>query len=278
MVIQNFLDYISKEKRFSNHTKIAYQNDLTSFDAFCKEEFDEEIEAATSKMIRLWFSSLRRKSSALKSFYKFLMKAGKIDSSPVEGTPLPKISNRLPKFVEEKSMSELLNELEFEDSFASQSEKLIIDLLYQTGMRLSELINLKVADIDFHLQQLKVIGKRNKERVIPFSKQLSETIKNFLAYRKIQSEYLVTTEKGQQAYPKYIYRKVNLCLKRVSTISQKSPHVLRHTFATHLLNNGAELNAIKEVLGHANLSATEVYTHNSLEKIKSVYKQAHPRA
>lgn len=288
MHISNFLNYIQKEKRYSQHSFIAYQNDLHSFESFLEKEFDVNIQSAKPKMVRLWFSSMmdsdleartiRRKSSALKSFYKYLIKMGVIDQSPLETVPLPKIAKRLPKFVEEKNMDLLLDEVLFSDDFSGQKEKLIIELLYHTGIRLSELLNIKIHDVNFHSNQIKVLGKRNKERIVPFSMQLNETLNKYMAYRCSETEYLLVTEKGSKMYPKMVYRVVNEYLGRVTTLSQKSPHVLRHSFATHLLNNGAELNAIKELLGHANLSATQVYTHNSLEKIKSVYKQAHPRA
>jgi integrase/recombinase XerC len=288
MVIDDFLGYISKEKRYSKHTFISYQRDLLDFQKFCKDEYDFALREVKSKMVRTWFSTLmekelaprtiRRKSSSLKSFYKYLLKAGLISQSPMDGVPLPKVSKKLPKFVEEKNMNMLFSELSFDESYKGVMEKLVMELFYHTGIRLSELIGLKISDINFAKNQLKVLGKRNKERIIPFSFELSETIRQFITYRKSKGSLLFILENEKEAYPKLIYRIVNKHLNRITTIEQKSPHVLRHTFATHMLNNGAELNAIKELLGHVNLSATEVYTHNSLEKIKSVYKQAHPRA
>lgn len=288
MHIDNFLNYILKEKRYSENTFIAYQRDLKDFESFCLKEFDTLAYLATSKMVRFWFSVLmemendartvRRKSSALKSFYKYLIKNSLIGQSPMETVPLPKISKKLPKFVEEKSMDFLLDEITFEKDFSGYKERLVIELLYHTGMRLSELINIKMIDVNFELQQIKVLGKRNKERIVPFSFQLNETINIYLTYRYSETDFLLVTEKGNKMYTKMAYRIVNSYLGRVTTLTKKSPHVLRHSFATHMLNNGAELNAIKELLGHVNLSATQVYTHNSLEKIKSVYKQAHPRA
>jgi len=288
MLIQDFLGYISKEKRYSDHTLIGYRRDLLDFEFFCQNEFGFELLEAKPKIIRSWFATLmekeltprtiRRKSSSLKSFYKFLLKNRDIKQSPMEGVPLPKVSKQLPKFVEEKNMDTLLSELSFSDNYDGVMEKLVIEMFYHTGMRLSELIGLKISNINFSENQLKVLGKRNKERIIPFSFALTETIRQFLTYRKSKSDILFVLENGKAAYNKLIYRVVNKHLNKVTTIKQKSPHVLRHTFATHMLNNGAELNAIKELLGHVNLSATEVYTHNSLEKIKSIYKQAHPRA
>jgi integrase/recombinase XerC len=204
---------------------------------------------------------------------------GLLEKSPMDLVPLPKLKKNLPKFVDQKSLDVLLNELEFPDNYEGKRDKLIIDLFYQTGIRQSELIELNVNDIDFGQQQIKVLGKRNKERIIPISNSLIETIKEFITYRKTDSvENLMLTAVGQKLYPKLVYKIVNKYLSKVTTLSQRSPHVLRHSFATHMLNNGAELNSIKELLGHINLSATQVYTHNSMEKIKTIYKQAHPRA
>jgi len=193
--------------------------------------------------------------------------------------PLPKLKKNLPKFVDEKSLNVLLNELEFPNNYEGKRDKLIMDLFYQTGIRQSELIELTINDVDFSQQQIKVLGKRNKERIIPISSELNETINEFVTYRKTDSVLnLIVTVSGKKIYPKLVYKIVNKYLSKVTTLSQRSPHVLRHSFATHMLNNGAELNSIKELLGHVNLSATQVYTHNSMEKIKTIYKQAHPRA
>jgi integrase/recombinase XerC len=240
-------------------------------------------------VVRSWFakmmeegyepSSVHRKSSTLKSFFKFLMVNGFLEKSPMDLVPLPKRKKNLPKFIDQKSLDVLLNELEFPNNYEGKRDKLIIDLFYQTGIRQSELIELKVSDVDFSQQQIKVLGKRNKERIIPISSSLIETIKEFMTYRK--TDYvanLILTTVGKKLYPKLVYKIVNKYLSKVTTLSQRSPHVLRHSFATHMLNNGAELNSIKELLGHVNLSATQVYTHNSMEKIKIIYKQAHPRA
>jgi len=200
--------------------------------------------------------------------------------SPMDKVPLPKVTKRLPQFVEEKSMALLLNFDQFKDGPESIRDYTIISLFYHTGIRLSELIGLKVSDIDFPKKVLKVTGKRNKQRIIPFSLELFETVSKYLSYRsyEVDGGYLFGTSKMKKMYPNLVYRVVNKYLSTVTTLTQKSPHVIRHTFATHLLNNGADLNAIKELLGHTNLSATQVYTHNSMEKIKSIYKQAHPRA
>lgn len=287
MLIQDFIQYILKEKRYSPHTVVGYKKDLKDFEVFCKSEFSCELINVKSKIVRSWFSSLmesgmesrsvRRKSSSLKSFYKYLLKNDLLSVSPLDGVPLPKLQKKLPGFVDEGGMG-VFSDLIFEDSYSGKMEQLVIELFYHTGIRLSELINLKISDVDFSNSTLKVLGKRNKERLIPFSFGLSETIKLYLPYRNTSTEYLFVTKNGMKTYPKLIYRIVQKYLTKITTLTKKSPHVLRHTFATHMLNNGAELNAIKEILGHASLSATEVYTHNSLEKIKLVYKQAHPRA
>ncbi len=288
MDVSSFLNYLVKEKRYSQHTCVAYRGDLDAFEKFVHDEFAESLIGVQSKMVRTWFSSLmsldmdartvRRKSSTLNSYYKFLLKRGIINDSPMDGVPLPKQSKNLPKFVDEQRMVDLMQGIVFSEDFKGKRDKLILEVFYHTGVRLSELVNLKIADVDLNKNQLKVLGKRNKERVIPFSGKLSETIKQFLPYRNSESSFLFVTAQGVQVYNKLVYRIVNKYLGKVTTLSQRSPHVLRHTFATHMLDNGAELNAIKELLGHVNLAATEVYTHNSMEKIKLVYKQAHPRA
>ena len=289
MHIDDFLNYIAKEKRYSQHTIKGYKTDLIEFSDYTHRYFDLSIECANHRVVRSWFAqmiedgfkprTIHRKSSSLKSFYKFLMVRGLLEKSPMDLVPLPKMDKKLPKFVEEKSLDVLLNELEFPDNFEGKRDKLILDLFYQTGIRQSELIGLTLKDVDFTQQQIKVLGKRNKERIIPVSTHLLETISEYVSYRKAQSvANLLLTSGGKKLYPKLVYNIVNKYLSKVTTLSQRSPHVLRHSFATHMLNNGAELNSIKELLGHVNLSATQVYTHNSMEKIKTIYKQAHPRA
>lgn len=289
MHVDDFLNYIAKEKRYSHHTIKGYKTDLIEFSDYTHRYFDLSIECANHRVVRSWFAqmiedgfkprTIHRKSSSLKSFYKFLMVRGLLEKSPMDLVPLPKMDKKLPKFVEEKSLDVLLNELEFPDNFEGKRDKLILDLFYQTGIRQSELIGLALNDVDFTQQQIKVLGKRNKERIIPVSPNLLETISEYVSYRKTHSVVnLLLTSGGKKLYPKLVYNIVNKYLSKVTTLSQRSPHVLRHSFATHMLNNGAELNSIKELLGHVNLSATQVYTHNSMEKIKSIYKQAHPRA
>ena len=289
MHIDSFLNYIAKEKRYSHHTIKGYKTDLIEFSDYCHRYFDMSIEYVTHRVVRSWFSqmiedgfkprTIHRKSSTLKSFFKFLMVNDLLDKSPMDLVPLPKLDRKLPKFVEEKSLEVLFNEIEFPDDFEGRRDKLIIDLFYQTGIRQAELIGLTINDVDFTQQQIKVLGKRNKERIIPVSVNLLETISKYISYIKTRSDgNLMLTSDGKKLYPKLIYNIVNKYLSKVTTLSQRSPHVLRHSFATHMLNNGAELNSIKELLGHVNLSATQVYTHNSMEKIKTIYKQAHPRA
>lgn len=289
MGIDDFLNYIAKEKRYSPHTIKGYKTDLIEFSDYSHRYFGISIQKVNHRIIRSWFSqmmqdgfqpsTIHRKSSTLKSFFKFLMVNGFLEKSPMDLVPLPKLKRSLPKFVDEKSLEVLLNELEFLDNYEGKRDRLIIDLFYQTGVRQSELIGLSMKDIDFCKQQIKVLGKRNKERIIPISTNLIETINEYVTYRKTGSDVnLLVTSAGKKLYPKLVYKIVNKYLSKVTTLSQRSPHVLRHSFATHMLNNGAELNSIKEILGHVSLSATQVYTHNSMEKIKTIYKQAHPRA
>lgn len=226
--------------------------------------------------------SINRKISTLKSFFKFLHREGHITKNPLLKISSPKNQKKLPSFVEKNKMDLLLDKIEFANDFEGVRDSLIIEILYLTGIRLSELINIKLTDVDFGEKAIKVLGKRNKERLVPITNELINSINYYIKHRNqlkhIENNYLLLTQKGEKVYPKLIYRIVNRYLELVTTIEKKSPHVLRHTFATHMLNNGADLNAIKEILGHANLSATEVYTHNTFEKLKSIYKQAHPRA
>jgi integrase/recombinase XerC len=202
--------------------------------------------------------------------------------NPLDKVSAPKTSKRLPVFVDEKQMDSLIDTVEFGDDFIGQRNKMIIELFYFTGIRLSELINVQINDIDFYNQTIKVLGKRNKERIIPLNREFSNSIKNFIEFKDKSgfenNNYLFCSNKGIKLYPEAVYRIINGYLKIVTSIEKKSPHVLRHTFATHMLNRGADLNAIKELLGHANLSATQVYTHNTFEKLTKIYKQAHPRA
>ena len=285
-----FIEYIQFEKRFSNHTLVAYTNDLAQFIQYLITTYEiNKITDVNHTVIRSWVVSLmeqkilprsvNRKITTLKTFYKFLLRQGVVTENPMLKIQAPKTSKRLPVFVEKEGMDTLLDNIDFGDDFEGQRNKLIIEIFYSTGMRLTELVHLKQADVDFYQSQLKVLGKRNKERIIPFNAVLKEQIKTYLqAKSTLNDEFLFVTSSGAKMYDKLVYRIVNVYLSQITTVDKKSPHVLRHTFATHMLNNGADLNSIKELLGHASLSATQVYTHNTVEKLKNIHKQAHPKA
>jgi len=290
----SFIQYIKFEKRFSPHTVMAYEGDLDQFFKYALETYETESPADINhSMVRSWIvsmmekkitpKSITRKVTALKSFYKFLLRNGDITTNPMQKVQAPKISKRLPVYVEEQNMKILFSEVDFGEGFIGLRDRMLMELFYATGMRLSELVNLKEQDFDLNNCHVKVLGKRNKERLIPFADPLKAIVKQYLEQKRIQefaeqSERFFVGHDGQPISPKKPYTIVNKYLKQATTISKKSPHVLRHTFATHMLNNGADLNSVKELLGHANLAATQVYTHNTIEKLKQVYKQAHPRA
>ena len=293
MYITEFQNYLVSEKRFSNHTVIAYIKDLEQFFEYVELEFGTfQLNEINHKTIRGWLvellnekgvstNSVNRKLSSLKTYYRYLLLSSKYDVDHTVKVISPKLSKKLPEFVDQVSMNKLLSPDLFEDDFIGVRDQLIIEILYQTGIRLSELITIKVNDVGQGVKSIKVTGKRSKQRMVPVGVELQRLISNYLDARSkqvIESEELIITQKGKAAYPKLIYNVVNKYLGMVSTINKKSPHVLRHTFATHMLNNGADLNTIKELLGHASLSATQVYTHNSFEKLKTIYNQAHPRA
>jgi integrase/recombinase XerC len=290
-----FLNYLHFEKRYSQHTIRSYQTDLDQFERYAGNFLDDKagLEEADIKVIRSWIAhmiesgmssrSVNRKITTLKSFYKFMMREQYIKINPMDKVISPRLKKTIPAFVEEEKMDELLDSYSFGKGFRGARNKLIIELLYLTGMRLSELIQLEDRHIDFYEHTVKVTGKRNKERIIPLEPAAIDIIRNYLSLRKQEfpepsTPCLFVTDKGKPLYPKYVYKVVNNYLRLVTTMQQRSPHVLRHSFATHMLNRGADLNAIKEILGHANLSATQVYTHNTFEKLVSIYKQAHPRA
>lgn len=291
MYLQEFIDYLSYQKRFSVHSIKAYHKDLETFWEYSNKEGYTTLNELNHLVIRSWLVSMmesgiearsvNRKISTLKSYYKFLIREGKVEINPMSKIISPKTAKKLPVFVDKTHMENLFNFEVFEPGFEGHRNRMIMLLFYQTGMRLSELTGLKKTDIDFSNCQLKVLGKRNKERIIPFTLNFKKEIEDYIQAippeYKIGS-YLFAQKNGKKLYPKQVYNLVNAALSHVTTIHKKSPHVLRHTFATHMLNNGADLNAIKEILGHANLSATQVYTHNSIEKLKSVHKQAHPKA
>ena len=284
----NFLQYLEFEKRYSKHTLISYGTDLSQFSSYLKLEFEiENIKEVSHQIIRSWISSLlesgissrtvNRKITTLKSFYKYLMQEDVISENPTRKIVSPKNSKKLPVFVEKSKMDILLNEIEFPEGFEGERDKLIIDVFYMTGVRLSELINIKISDIDFSNSQMKVLGKRKKERMIPLTNTLLNQIKIF-SQKKSVNLLLFTNFEGLTLSPKQVYNLVNKYIGMVTSLDKKSPHILRHTFATHMLNNGADINAIKEILGHSNLSATQIYTHNTIDRLKTIYKQAHPRA
>lgn len=287
-----FCEYLTHQKRYSPHTVNAYKKDLEQFQNYINTTFETtNFTEVKASFIRSWIVSLmetensartiNRKISSLKSFYKYLLKNKITDINPLLKIITPKTSKRLPVFVGEAEINSLLDTIKFGNDYEGIRDKLIIELFYATGARLSELIELKIPAIDFSSNSIKVLGKRNKERIIPIGKNISDLIKNYLIERaKLESEetFLFLTKIGKKIYPKLVYGIVNSYLSKVTTINKKSPHVLRHTFATHMLNNGADLNSIKEILGHANLSATQVYTHNTIEKLKNIHKQAHPKA
>jgi integrase/recombinase XerC len=292
-VIQPFLDFIKFEKRYSRHTILAYQNDLVSFFDFLVMQYGEtELSEITHTYIRSWLASLKdeemksksinRKISSLRSFFRYQLKTGVIKKSPMLKVIAPKNEKRLPQFVADKDMATLFNHVEFPSNWQGATERLLILILYNTGMRLSELTGLKVNQVDTSNCSLKVLGKGNKERVIPVKEELLREISNYIAFRASQGftdqENLLLSVKGRPLAPRQVYTIVKNYLSKVTTIEKRSPHVLRHSFATHLTNNGADLNAVKELLGHSSLASTQVYTHNTIEKLKNVYRQAHPKA
>ena len=293
--IQSFIDYLKFEKRYSAHTIRSYHDDLAQFCSFLETQYGTfRIEEITTSFIRSWLASLKdeditsrtinRKISTLKSFFKFQLKQGKIENSPMGNIISPKISKRLPVFIKEKDLAVLAKSLNANtEDWDGLNTKMLITVFYSTGMRLSELINLKERQVDFSRKQLKILGKGNKERIIPAGAELLETIREYMnEKRKVfdkTDDALLVNSKGKKLYAKYAYNLVkNILTEEVKTLDKKSPHVLRHTFATHLMNNGANLDAVKELLGHASLSSTQVYTHNTIEKLKNVYKKAHPKA
>ncbi|MBN2891209.1 MAG: tyrosine-type recombinase/integrase [Bacteroidales bacterium] len=287
-MIKGFEKYLLLEKRFSKHTVTAYIKDLKQFYEFAQITENEVVE--THHVIRGWIVSMldngitnrtiNRKISSLKTFYRYLKRQNLVKNSPLEKIISPKTSKDLPEFVQETDFDSL-DEL-FGDDFSGIRDRVIFEMLYLTGMRRAELVSLHNSQIDMSNRQVKVIGKRQKERLIPLTDYMANLILKYINKKEELEEFdklaFILTDKGKPAYDKFIYRVVQKYLTQLTSLNKRSPHVLRHTFATHLLNNGADLNAIKELLGHANLSATQVYTHNSFEKLNNIYKQAHPRA
>ena len=291
--LKAFQEYLQLEKNYSLHTVTAYGNDLLFFQEFLKNNFDQDLlENVNYSMIRSWIvsmvdagisnSSINRKISSLKSFYKFLLKTKQIDSSPLLKHKSLKTPKKLQIPFSENELDRVLNNLKFPEGYEGIRDKLIIDLFYTTGIRRIELINLKMQNIDLHSGTLKVLGKRNKERIVPIIPILASQIKLYLSERAQlesikDSDYFFLLLKGVKLNDSFVYRLINHYFSNVSEKVKKSPHILRHTFATHLLNNGADLNSVKELLGHASLASTQVYTHSSLSELKKIYGQAHPR-
>ena len=293
-LIQFFLDYLKFQKRYSPHTILSYQNDLTSFFDFIDLQYGHVfLSEINASFVRSWMAGLKeagmesksinRKISALKSFFKYQLKQDLLKDSPMATILSARVKKRLPQFVAEADINTLFNYIEFPDDWNGKTDRLLFQLLYNTGIRQAELMNLKEAHIDRGNSTIKVLGKGNKERILPVSIELSQLIQKYIADKRIDfkladTQILLVNEKGKKLYPKYIYNVVRKYLSAVTTIDKKSPHVLRHTFATHLMNNGADINAVKELLGHSSLAATQIYTHNTIEKLKEVHNKAHPKA
>ena len=292
--LQPFVDFLRYQKRYSTHTITAYENDLIHFFDHISLQFgDTPLNKVSPVYVRDWLASLKeerltsrsvkRKISSLRSFFKYQLKTGTIESTPMTNIISPKTGKRLPVFVKESDTKEILDTLALStEDWKSLNAQVLLTLFYSTGMRLSELINLKEKQFDKGRSQIKVLGKGNKERMIPIGKDLLVIIEDYLHKKKLEfkstEDFLLVTEKGRKMYPKYVYLLVNKSLSMAPTLDKKSPHVLRHTFATHLMNGGADLNAVKELLGHSSLASSQVYTHNTIEKLKDVYKKAHPKA
>ena len=290
MDITSFLNYIRYEKRYSTHTITAYTNDLEQFFKFLSNQYEVETAEQVDRIyIRAWIvelleeklepSSIHRKISTVKAYFRYLQEKEIIAQNPIQDIPLPRITKNKPSYINETQLSVLFNEIEFSNDFNGIQEKLILDILYSTGMRRSELVNLTIKQVDLNKLQINVLGKGNKERILPISQQLGLNLKHHIEERiELYGNvvpYLFLTQKGKQLYPKAVYNTVKKHLSKITTITKKSPHTLRHSFATHLLANGANLRAIQELLGHTSLASTQVYTHNSLEKLKTIYKRFH---
>jgi len=293
-IIQDFLDYLSFQKRYSPHTIISYQNDLTGFFDFLELTYGYlELGDIKATYVRTWLADLKgmgvesksinRKISTLKSFFKYQLKQGGLTTSPMATIISPKVNKRLPVYVAEKDINTLFTQVAFPDTWEGQTHYLILSLFYNTGMRQAELVGLRESQVDAGNGNIKVLGKGNKERIIPLGKPLMNLLVAYMERKRalftpFDSDVLLVNTNGKKMYPRYVYKVVNKYLSEITTIEKKSPHILRHTFATHLMNNGADLNAVKELLGHSSLAATQVYTHNTIEKLKAVYNKAHPKA
>jgi integrase/recombinase XerC len=293
--LDQFINYIKVEKRYSGHTVRAYSDDIGQFVRYLQtQNLATDILSIHQTEVRHWVVSLindavtprtlRRKIAALNTFYKYCLRNELISVNPAEGLILPKLGKNLPEFIKESSIDVLFDDDHFEKGFPGIRDKLVLELFYATGMRLAEMVSLDISSLDMDKGEIKILGKRNKERIVPLTGTLINMLKLYLSVRaeNIQADSitnrLILTNQGHSAYPRMIQRLVRKHLIQSTTLDKKSPHLLRHTFATHMLNNGADLNAVKELLGHASLAATEIYTHNTYEKLRSIYKQAHPRA
>ncbi len=291
MMSDKFLEYLRFEKKFSPHTLVSYQNDMKQYSEFLKKMYEiEKPEEATAVMIRSWMAGLMqekmaaksviRKASTLRTFYKFLLREGVIETTPMAKIISPKTPSRLPVFVNKKEMESLFTDIKFPEGFTGVRDRLVLELFYATGIRRTELITLKDSDVNLYNLTIKVLGKRNKERIIPITPFFKKYAEEYRSERKkigTDCASFFVNENGTPLYDQEVYRMTKKYLGMVTTLQKKSPHVLRHTFATHILDNGADINAVKELLGHSNLSSTQVYTHNTLDKLKRVHKQAHPR-
>jgi integrase/recombinase XerC len=284
-LVNFFLDHLSIERRLSPHTITSYSTDLEQFIAFIEPQTLLEVQAID---VRKWLISLsddtiqnrsiNRKLATLRTFYKYLVRSGKMAENPMTSIRMVKTTKKLPHFVRESEMENLVENRKIATNFSEARDELILFLLYGTGIRLAELISLQNNAVNLAAKTIRVIGKRNKERVIPIPQLLIELIQTYRSFCPFENSHLLLTDKGEPLYPMFVQRLVKKNLGEFSQLEKLSPHVLRHTYATHLLNRGADLNAIKELLGHANLAATQVYTHNSMEKMKAIYLQAHPKA
>jgi integrase/recombinase XerC len=300
MLKEKYIDYLQFEKRYSTHTVLAYHTDLDDFSDFLSMQYNiSELLLVDHTLIRSWLISLidrnistrsvNRKLSSIKSFYRYCQRQGLLTGNPMLKVVAPRTSKQLPVFLTHDNLKNLLQKVAFDNSYEGSRDKMILTLFYATGIRRAELVQIKIPDLDLNSGTLKVTGKRNKERIVPLGEQVIIQMKEYLYCRNqflseiktvTQNNYtsLFVTSKGMPAYPKLIYNIVHKYLSEIASNLKLSPHVLRHTFATHMLDDGADLNAIKEILGHSSLAATQVYTHNTIAKLKTIYKQAHPRA
>ncbi len=289
-MLKSFFNYLQYEKRCSPHTLKSYKTDLEQFASYCEKEENQAMETAQYNLLRSWVvklleenispRSVNRKIASLNAFYRFLMVKERRGDNPAGRLRSLKTPKALPKFVKEDEIGQLLAQHNYHEDFEGLRDQLVMEMLYGTGIRLSELINLATTDINLNQGTIKVLGKRNKERMVPLHRPLKELLEKYLHLRPATGEnsYLIITVKGKKAYPGLVYNIVNKYLTAFTSAEQRSPHTLRHTFATHLLENGADLNAIKDLLGHANLSATQIYTHNSIGRLKKIFEKTHPKA